>query len=597
MKKKGFIVTLLTVIVASLVSSTFATAPVIRDFPDVIIGDVLEPAGATATNDFVYPDALDLRTYFVSDNTSTSITVKWSFLDLGDDIQINGVDTLDSGLAGIDANDPTDPNDSKEIQLNDDDSGAVDASAFTATFRNKTLSPDGGPVYSGPNSGDPMGTSVLLGTNAISLFASDGTTFTTKAFTVFTINNTSDALSGGFDFSLEESEDFTGGSANGWTGTNFLFGAAGFNSATTSISTTPGLSGLCVATGAAGNFAGGWTSPQDYITLVDNKVYRVRARLTTSQTAVDAIALWRMTYINLDSTGPGAGFQNYGGNRWYIDHQGGSAGIGRNRNVFDAYVGPNSLSAPAWRSTSGGAFDPAAADFTGFHIGYEVLDVKAAILAANDSGTICVESVRVDSIDSDQLMGAAALAANPAVTAANFTWNPFGGSTHTGGTTDASFNGSGARLALFAPTSTNSGTFNGFDGNQFNPGTVAVPTFPVSWDLDTLYAFELDLRADTSETDPAGIIILGQDQPQFEQIAEDYTWRAPAGGGIMDRASSPKLTTTTYRNFWYSHDVGAGATMRGFVQIFNRGDLNLNAGDDALLITGYRIYKIAVPSN
>lgn len=593
MKKKGFIVTLLTVIVASLVSSTFATAPVIRDFPDVIIGDVVEPAGATATNDFVYPDALDLRTYFVSDNTATSLTVKWSFLDLGGDIEINGVSSLDPGLAGIGANDPTDPNDGKELQLNDSDSGAVDASAFTATFRNATLSPDGGPVYSGPNSGDPMGTTALLATNAISLFASDGTTFTTKALTVFTINNTSDGLSGGLDFTLEQDEDFSNGQANGWTGSNFLFGNVGFLSATTSTSTTPGLSGLCVATGTTGNYAGGWTSPQDYITLTNNSVYRVRATLTTSQTAANAIPLWRLTYINLDSTGPGAGFQNFGGNRWYIDHQGGSAGIGRNRNVFDAYIGPNSMDSPAWQSTSGGAFDPAAADFTGFKIGYEVLDFNPNIVASGDSGTICVENVRVDSIDADQLMGAAALALNPAVSAANFEFAPIGGVTHTGGTTDASFNGSGARLALFAPTAFSG--FAGFDFNQFQPA--AGNPYPVSWDLDTLYAFELDLRAETSEANPPGIIIIGQDQPQFEQIAEDYTWRAPNTSPVMQRASSPKLTTTTYRNFWYSHDVGAGATMRGFVQVFNRGDLNLNTGADATLITGYRIYKINVPAN
>lgn len=569
----------------------FRAAPVIRDFPDVIIGDVVEPAGATATNEFVYPDALDLRTYFVSDNNSTSVTVKWSFLDLGDDIQINGVDSLDPDLGGIGANDPTDPSNTKELQLNDNDSAAVDASAFTITFRNKAISPDGGPVNSFSGDTDPMGTVSTVASNLISLFASDGTTFTTKQLTVFTVNNTSDALSGAAECSFML-DDFTDGQAHGWTGTSFVFGAGGiFSSATTSISTTPGLSGLCVATGLVGNFSGGWTSPQDYVALVDNQVYRVRARLTTSQAAVDAIPLWRMTYINLDSTGPAAGFQNFGGNRYYIDHQGGSAGIGRNRNVFDAYIGPNSMSAPAWRSASGGAFDPAAADFTGFHIGYEVVDYAASILAQNDSGTICIENVRVDSIGVDQLMGAAVLVANPPVTSDNFTWNPFGGATHVGGTTDASFVGAAARVALFEPTSSSS-TLAGFDGNQLNPGTVAAPAFPVSWDMDTLYAFEVDMRADGSEADPPGIIILGQDQPQFEQITDDYAWRAPTGGGIMDRAASPKLTTTTYRNFWYSHDVGAGAAMRGFVQVFNRGDLNQLSGGDAVLITGYRIYKI-----
>lgn len=569
-------------------------APLFVPLPDVIIGDLEPPQNSTAPGEFVYPDALDLRIFFITDDNSTSETVKWSFLDVGGDIQINGVDSLDSSLSGIGADDPTDPRIESQIVANDLDSAEGDSNAFTITFRNKTLSPDLGPKAQNPKGG-PAKLSLPPSSNILTLFASDGTTFSSSNFTVYTVGNTSDALSGGIVECFPIGADFDDGQSHGWVGEN-LFGFEG----TTSISTTPGLSGLCMTTGGAGDFAVSWRSPYGLVALADNTVYRVRAVLTTDQTALDSIPLWRMTYINFD---PSTGFQNFGGNRWFVDHQGGSAGIGRNRHTFDMWLTPNCVSSPAWRSPDGGIFDPANADFANFSIAFEVLDFNDAIVADQDSGTICVQSVHFESFTTDEILQGGATVYDTPISAQTHTFSPFPSLTHTGTGTAAEVQSGQARVQLFEPTSMNNLAFAGADGQQFEPGIDPLPgyvepaDFPVAWEADVLYMFEADLRQESSETDPLGIIILGQDSPTFEQIAEDYSWRAPAGS-TLDRAASPKLTTTTYRNFWYSHDVTTApglALTRGFLQLFNRGDLNLNAGGDVTLVTGMRIRKLTSP--
>jgi hypothetical protein len=602
--KKGFIVsTLLTVFVAlTQVSTVFATAPVIKDVPDVIVGDTFNN-GASQSNEFVFPDAFSLRDLFISDDNSTSVTVKWSYLadQPGEDILLNGVPSLDPGLAGIGLDDPTDPAASKRLDLVDTDTGNVkqdgsaqDALAFTVTVRNKTISPIGGPNGSFPGDSDPITSPSLVSTRVITLFASDCSTFSSKSVTVHTSNNTSDALSGGINLTLVVQEDFTDGGIGGWTGGQ-VFGP------TIGGTTSTGAGGLCMASGTTNDFWTFWESPQEYVPLVDNVAYRVRSDVTTDQTAADAIPVWRFIWSNFDNVDT-AGFLTFGGTLWFIDQTGGAAGIGRAQgpgNQYDLWFSPISVSAPQWRSTSGGAFDPANAGVIDLQLRFENFDLNDSLLADNDSGTICIASVRVDSAPISSVTGTTVYDTPLSATTHRFSAE-FGAV--------GSFSSGEANLAVDPATGTTgpANTTGGFI--ELSPEIDALlgpdgdrpAQYPVIWEDDKLYMLETDLRI-ASGTDPVTAILLVLSPPTIEVFGDSFATRA-ATGGLLDRSASPNATSATYRHFLYGHKAtvvgGALPSADRFqprVQALNRGTILAPAGADDTVVESLRVISVNAP--
>lgn len=603
--KKGFIVTLLTVFVAlTQVSTVFATAPVIKDCPDIIIGDTFNN-GASQGNTFVFPDAFNLRELFISDDNSTSVTVKWSYLadQPGEDILLNGVPSLDPGLAGIGVDDPTDPAAGKRLDLNDLDTGntkqdnsAQDPFAFTVTVRNKTISPIGGPNNPFPGDTDPITSPSLVSTRVITLFASDCSTFSSKNITVHTSNNTSDALSGGINLTpVVALEDFTDGGIGGWTGGQVLPGVLGGT-------TSSGAGGLCMASGTTSDFWTFWKSPEEYVDLIDNVVYRARTDMTTDQTATDAIPVWRFIWSNTDTVdaNPPNAVLTFGGTYWFIDQTGGASGIGRAQgpgSQFDIWFTPLAVSAPQWRTTSGGAFDPANAGIADIQISLENFDANDGLLADADSGTICIRSIRVDSAPVSSITGTTAY--NTPISTATHQILPFG-FTNPGGSSGIA--GGEATIQLVA-----AGTVGGIDGNAFEPFIDALAgvdgdrpaRYPVLWEDDKLYMFEADLRLQ-SGTDPPAVLLMVIAGPTIEQISDNFSTRS-ADGGLMDRAGSPNATSATFRSLMFGHKatVVGGALpsadrLQPLLQVINRGDLNLGGGG-TLVIEDVRMISVNAP--
>jgi len=180
--KKGLLLTLV-VVVALLSSSSFAYAPVLKNIPDIIIGD--HEQGDTE-NFFVFSDAFVFDTY-VNDQDSTEADLKWSYVKTGQD--------------------PTSP--TQTIIINDLDEETADyvnptndiRNGFNAaSFRNDTLSPRTGHTpYD-----DPAAAALLVNVH-LALYVSDGAFTDSDEIDVYAANNDEDGYSGlGIDPSFEE---------------------------------------------------------------------------------------------------------------------------------------------------------------------------------------------------------------------------------------------------------------------------------------------------------------------------------------------------------------------------------------------------------
>jgi hypothetical protein len=585
--KKGLIYTLLTVTFAvAQISTTHAMAPVVSAPPDFVIGD-LEVREVTAGvfastgtfNRFVYPSDFDILSLFVSDDDQTAEQIKWSFLDASDSITINGVSTL------ADAADAIDPAAGKRIRLNNTDPGDVDGDADTLTFRDEAASPvasDPGP-YADP--GSPVTARTLT------LFASDCSTFTSKDFIVYTVDDTSDSISGGVEGTTVQDLDFASGGALGWTGGN-AFGLPG----TTGLNLN-GLSGLCMETDLTGDFGVFWTSPEGWVELVDNNVYQVLANVATDQTTADAIPFWSVVYDNLNGA-----FLSYGGEKFFIDVAGGAAGIGRaqGKDQFETWIGPTAVTTPQWRSAIG---DPANAGVLDMRLTIRVLDVNDTIVADADAGTICLERIIVNRFDATQLDGTTLVSGLDPSTQAVV--NP--GFSSPGAVSGSSVSSGSATLTLTPQTA------GGVDGIELQPVVAAVAEdlvngfpnplkfHPVQWEADTRYCIEMDIRSGATDTDPVDIISLVFATPTFEQGGSDFMTRA-APGGLLDTASSPKTTVATYRACWFSHNVSlldpgtlpGNDAWRWVLQIFNNASLFPadTTGDDDVVIEDVRVVRL-----
>jgi hypothetical protein len=581
MMKRGFALTLMMVAIAlANVSTTHATAPVISDPGDVVIGD-LEDRSGTSPNVFVSPDAIEADN-IVSDDTTPDNQIKWSFTAASTAIRINGVVRLSPTLAGLDDDDPTSPRALSRLDLNTTPASpfkfaenggpldVADSDPRTFTFRNSNLSPDNTSVVAGADG-------TVLATNTVTLFASDCSTFGQRTILVWTIKGESDSLSGGGP-EIVKTVDFTT-TTDGWIGGN----QAGFGGTVSS-----GASGLCMTVPPAGTNIVLWLSPEEYVELVDNAVYRIRTGVTTSQTTVDAIPLWFSIFTNSYYLTGGGNGGNYGAFAWVLDVDGGAQGIGRanGRTTYDFWHAPNSVATPQW---SAGAFTVAADALNDAVLRFDIIDGNPALLTQNDSGTICIANLEVGRLDRGSIQVASSFDAPIASTTHAFaTTTSLGTATATisGGaaTIDPANSGVVRRdLIYFDPEA------DGVSGPQF--GNLEI--FPVVWAGDTLYRGRFSIRAQTSEADQVDALFLAFDTPNSELGVQSYTLRT--GGSVMNGAASPKLAAAEYEAYFFGQNATDSLTpnanrTRAYPFIFNTDTLfGTGNGGDALVIDGFAI--------
>lgn len=624
--KKGLIVTLLSVAFACAYGLTHAAAPVIDDPGDLIVGDLEQGAG---NNLFAFPDAFSLDGIVVDDTTADS-AILWSYSGAGK-YRVNGV----LGLSGPD--NPTTPPGAKELRSNDADLGHLksggapqDATGETVTVRNNDLSPLPG---LGPY-GEPATTGLLdpAETQAVTLFASDGSTNSFQTIVVYTANETSDSLSKGlipiFDFDYENNP----GLRTGWL--SRIDGGL-------SAGTTGTGSGFCmwVPLVNVSTAAVYWFSPNNpstpnvpgYITLVDNAVYRLRTYMWTDTTANGAIPFWTFGYNN-NMYMPTLTSNVYGGDLYVLDVAGGANGIGRTqgRTIFDFWEIPNAALTQQWRGTlPGGNPDNARSvvnnanvdNRNDTNISVRILDGNSAISSDGDTGTICLKRVVASRIDFSKL--SATLLDGPPINTATHGVLPDTEPGTPGNGTMVISNGTDAVTGIvgFATANVGPSYETNINGGRkrflrYNPAgtSINLRQFPMvnSWRSDELLLVKSKIRSGVSGgagsvegTDPINLIFFDWEGLTSEIGGFHFTQKA-AGG--MRLAPSPRLYATNgnvsqeYVSVFYTQNKSRSAQLfggaeaqriRGYIDVYNNSGIGSTTdGINPFVVNSLELYKV-----
>ena len=504
--RNGLKLTLSMVAFALTGMQATAMAPTISDIPSPIVGD---EGAATGTAVFVFPDAFDIDSY-VTDTDGPSAIV-WSYDVSSTQIySFNDADPLGS-------DDPLNPPAGKQItaagQLDPADG---DSDVGTVTIRNVHLSPIGG--------GGPGDTGLATGivaseTQLVTLYASDGATYSSTDVFVYTDNDGSDRLSGSGDVVYEPgTAGIIPGGASPWRYTSSLGSPTSSSSAST---------GLCISVPAAGLNNAEWFSNYDIISLVANSVYQARIEFTTNQATVGSVPLFSIIWDNSDPDDVFGAANIYSSELFVLDNLGGANapsgapnGIAAHYSVF----APSQMLTAQWNANGfTGANDPlndmrlrfTMADYDGLGYGAE-----------SDSGQVCLQDIVVTRYDYNTLTPAAV---SPAYNVTAMDADAAGGQTHsvsvliTGGT--SSVTSTGGDLTILPPAA-------GWDleivevrpGDTTNDpntgGAQIVDNYPIAWLANTVYMATWELSAPNalSETNPPDVIRFGFDTPTQELI-------------------------------------------------------------------------------
>lgn len=557
--RMGLRETLLAVAIAVLGLNAMAMAPTIGEIPDIIVGDAEE---ATESNRFVFPDAINLDGYVSDDNTSPG-GILWSYgvAVTPTRYTLDAVAPLDIG-----SEDPNAPG-SKRIDTQDLDPGQADSNARSITIRDELRSPvasDPGP-YS-----DPAGTGILPDSRVVTLFASDGSSWSMKSIMIYTDDDGLDRFSpeGAQHVDVYDA-DFTA-SINGWT--YALNGG-------TATGTQNATSGLCIDVPATGNNDGIWFSAYGVIDLVDNAVYRARLNVNTTQTTVFNTPLWVFVYdnIGLDSGGTQHGQNDFGGETFVLDNEGGANSpiSGTGRASFDFYCAPTPFRTAHFRDTTNGFLNPALDADNDIRLQFRVIDADAAnINAQQDEGAVCLQTINVDRFDFDDRTTVQQVynvdSSTPFVDADS---NP--GQAGSFAMDNINTGGDGTNFTISSGVITISPTdsTNGWDSPNVmllrpgdrsvnlatTDGSENVDNWPVPWVADTLYMIEYQLSAPSTsdEENPPDVVRLGADVLDQQIVTDNFiaantidfsSGSVNTRGVTMPRAGTPQ----TYTCFWYS---------------------------------------------
>jgi hypothetical protein len=373
---------LLVAAFAILGVQAMAMAPVIGDIPSPIIGD---EGIATPANIFVYPDAIDLDRW-VTDDTTPSDQIIWSYDGTGNYL-LNGVDPIDTG-------NPDNPG-ANRIDNQDLDPGAVDSDPRTVTFRNANLTPIG------QSPGNPPGFTGVNAEELITLFASDGTTFTMKELFVYTDAGGNDRLSGVADAIRVQDINWLVEAPNaltmGWIST-------GLGPITFSNNVNEGLCWQVPLTGVS---LGQWISPYPFIELAANSVFECRLDIDAAGVTLPADTAPLFSFIVDNFANDGSVVDNKAAAEWlWLDNLGGanSPGLGGSvgRNEFRAYFTPAPVIDAGWNSTTTGMFQPSMDANNDFRVQWRGLDVDGIGYGGEfDQGNMCLRAITIDQISID----------------------------------------------------------------------------------------------------------------------------------------------------------------------------------------------------
>ena len=583
-RKRGSIVTAWGIWLAMLTLSAtvaLATSPVIGKIPPPIVG-----GGETTSppNTFVYSDALNLNSWVADDGGIENIA--WSYEIVGEQIySINGNAPIVSS-----SEDPTSPTTvGKDLYTVRNGEDNPDGLGQTITIRNVHLSPFGGP------NNDPGEMEGILSseTQAVTLYASDGSTYTQKEFMIYTDNEGEDRLSPGCDSDCGRFEiDFTTGShgytSTGWGGTTV----------------TVGSNGICIEVAAANTNIGRWTSPYPMFEMAGNSVYRVRANMNGSQTTPGLVPLWDIVIQNFDSADGVGGANAYFADYLFLDNEGGANAVGPTSGITDIelFFVPLPARSPAWNDTATGAYSVANDDKNDIQLIFRVLDAdeRGGFGGELDVGQVCIQTITIDRFDLDT--GVIEVAT---VMDLNLDETHFRGEDLLDSTT---FDWGAAGQVTIGPTDGNFETEISYlqpgDGDHMGIGGsgAAEDDYPIVWEDNTIYMIEVDVSAPTAgdEEQPVDVIQVGMDPPTWECFMLNTVTR---GDSTMHNIGMPKSgTPQTYVTFFNGHQASLSAQsdfvrLRPRVQILNAVPLifffeDKNTGD--ITIHGIRVKKVTM---
>jgi hypothetical protein len=439
-----------------------------------------------------------------------------------------------------------------------DDPDSVDSNVRTITFRNHALSPVGGPdVVTG-------GSGVLPAqTKAVTLFASDGSTYTMKSFLVYTDKGGIDRLSGGTALTVvvNTATPGTGGTTpvTQWT-TFSIIGTPVFTS----------TGGLCINSPLAADGFGGWASPYGILPLLANQVYRVRISMSApTAIAAGVTPCWDFVIDNFG--GATTGESKYSSQYIFWDNNGNanSAGLAspNGRHTFDMWFSPLAISMADWNDPNTGEFRASNDANNDGRLQFRFLDVaNSAVDGQNDGGTLCMTQFQLDRID---LAALTPVSGAPLYTNATFAAN-----THVvtplnivpNGTT-TTFPSGALQVAPSTSTSWEVEVITldvGDNVVNYSQPTTLSDNWPIPWTSNQLLKYTAGVQAPnaTGETNPPDAITLQIDPASTEVLEQDLL------ALTSNKIGGPKAAAVSdYTSFFFTHNKSTSPiTQLGFLR-------------------------------
>lgn len=574
--KHRFTMTMLAVAIAVFSAKVQAMAPVISYLPSPVIAD---DSPVTGSRIFVYPDAMDLTTKANDqDGTVTPSEIIWSYYSQSR-YQINGLAPMD--LAGGD--DPNAPG-AKEISANDSDPKSVDSNPMTITLRDKTLSPiSNGDVDQHMTPGTPQ----IVGSEVVTLFASDGSTYSMKSMMVYTEQDGHDRLSGNVGVVVVTDE---APSTNQWSTGGLI---SGVNAPT--FSTTGG--GICLGAPLAEDTYGLWYSNYGYTELVQNAVYRFRLTMSAGAALpAGTTPLWDFQVDNF-SPDPAINQDKYATDLTILDNEGGANAVGTS-STFDVWFTPAAIMATDWNDPTTGEFSAAMDPRNDMRLTFRLLDLKVPSNdASKDQGTLCMRNLQVSRIDKDQLPVQSTVWSESNISGANTTVNTIFGTANT------TVNFAGGNVTISPNTGGTAGTAawdievidvvpGDATSDVTQPATLP-DNWPIAWETGQLLRGTASIQALTAagETNPPDGVGVAFDTVTAELSQLSYVSAASNLIGM------PKLTPTDYVVYFYTQNqtlttIQNGKALRVKTQILLSP--NITPGGNATNVNGVQVNSMKV---
>lgn len=617
--RKGVIT--LTVAIALVSTSAMAMAPIIDPLPNPIVGN--KSGTASQATAYVYPDAFDIRA-LSRDDFTTSDALKWSYELVGTQkYAINGV----GPLAGTETNVAPPNNKNFNMTLNsmtNANDPNPDNLIQTITIRNIALYP-----YGGTPSTDKTAAAQNWSNNmqAITFWCSDGSLATSQTVMFYT-DNTYDGAGAAIGYNRLSNY-------SAWTfmkGSNFATAAEcwsqydPFIDHTTSKTWSDGK-GICFEVATTGSNFGSMASKMGFVTLVDNMVYRIRAKMNCSQATPGKTPFWDFILENWN--GDAAQSMNlYGMDNFYLDNEGGanavvSKALGTEVQMIWA---PAAFQTNQWRNTTDGIYAvnplPPAGNGKDYHLRknaqlrFRVLDVDSNVALLNNqkSGSICLQSVILETCPVSRKVYTSGPNANPATAPIYEVIQPK--AAHNKPVTEDPVKGNmqcsslvGATIAYSTGTAglqiTPSTTGRSIDivtvvpatDLNYTPGTwsTIADDWPIAWQSNKIYELAVTLSAPdaTAAAHPWDVLWLNLEPPTNEVISESYV--TATTGLAMPKQGTPQ----SYYMYYHSGNetksgVAAYHSLRWRVRFGNSTANNWPDPADTLNTGMVRLHSVRV---